>query len=108
MNGDFQNSVKNSDEGDFIFIDSPYDLLSNNSFVDYSKEGFKKEDHVRLSKVFKDLNNRGCYCMLTNHNTPLINELYYDFNIDVVDVRRSINSKGNDRKGKKVIITNYN
>lgn len=108
LNGDFQNSIKNSDEGDFIFIDSPYDLLSNNSFVDYSKEGFKKEDHVRLSKVFKDLNNRGCYCMLTNHNTSLINELYYDFNIDIVDVRRSINSNGNNRKGKEVIITNYN
>ena len=45
--------------------------------------------------------------MLTNHNTQLINELYYDFNIDIVDVRRSINSNGNDRKGKEVIITNY-
>ena len=100
--------MEDCDEGDFIFIDSPYDLLTNNSFVDYSKEGFKKEDHIRLSKVFKDLNNRGCYCMLTNHNTQLINELYYDFNIDIVDVRRSINSNGNDRKGKEVIITNYN
>lgn len=45
--------------------------------------------------------------MLTNHDTPLIRELYKDFNIEVVDVRRSINRNGNDRKGKEVIITNY-
>ena len=108
FNKDFEEVLEDCDEDDFIFIDSPYDLLTNNSFVDYSKEGFKKEDHIRLSKVFKKLDEQGCYCMLTNHNTPLINELYYDFNIDVVDVRRSINSKGNDRRGQEIIITNYN
>ena len=108
FNKDFEEVLEDCDEDDFIFIDSPYDLLTNNSFVDYSKEGFKKEDHIRLSKVFKKLDEQGCYCMLTNHNTPLINELYYDFNINVVDVRRSINSKGNDRRGQEIIITNYN
>ena len=46
--------------------------------------------------------------MLTNHDTPLIRELYKDFKIEVVDVRRSINRKGDGRTGKEVIITNYN
>jgi DNA adenine methylase len=46
--------------------------------------------------------------MLTNHDTPLIRELYKDFRIEVVDVRRSINRNGSDRTGKEVIITNYN
>ena len=45
--------------------------------------------------------------MLSNHNTTLINELYKDYNIRVVDVRRSINRDGNNRTGKEVIITNY-
>ena len=59
------------------------------------------------AKKFKELSDKGCYCMLTNHDTPLIRELYKDYNIKVIDVRRSINRNGNDRKGKEVIITNY-
>ena len=108
FNKDFEEVLEDCDEDDFIFIDSPYDPICENGFIDYSKEGFTKEDHIRLAKVFKKLDERGCYCMLTNHNTSLINELYYDFNIDIVDVRRSINSKGNDRRGQEIIITNYN
>ena len=108
FNKDFEEVLEDCDEDDFIFIDSPYDPICENGFIDYSKEGFTKEDHIRLAKVFKKIDERGCYCMLTNHNTSLINELYYDFNIDIVDVRRSINSKGNDRRGQEIIITNYN
>ncbi len=102
-NTDFENFLITADTGDFIFIDSPYD----NSFTDYSKDSFGYEDHVRLAKTFKELSDKGCYCMLTNHDTELIRELYKDYNIKVIDVRRSINRNGNDRKGKEVIITNY-
>ena len=45
--------------------------------------------------------------MLTNHNTKLINDLYKDFNIDVVNVKRLINRDANKRTGEEVIITNY-
>ena len=105
---DFEDTVKDATVHDFVFLDSPYAPLTPTSFTDYTKEGFKYEDHLRLADLFKELTNRGCYCMLTNHDTPLIRELYKDFNIEVVDVRRSINRNGNDRKGKEVIITNYN
>jgi DNA adenine methylase len=105
---DFEDTVKDATAHDFVFFDSPYAPLTPTSFTDYTKEGFKYEDHLRLADLFKELTNRGCYCMLTNHDTPLIRELYKNFNIEVVDVRRSINRNGNDRKGKEVIITNYN
>ncbi|MDW2892236.1 hypothetical protein [Mesomycoplasma ovipneumoniae] len=45
--------------------------------------------------------------MLTNHDTELIRDLYSDYKIEVVDVRRNINSNGSNRMGKEVIITNY-
>ena len=102
-NTDFENFVIGAEAESFIFIDSPYD----NSFTDYSKESVGYEDHIRLAKTFKELSDKGCYCMLTNHDTPLIRDLYKDYNIKVIDVRRSINRNGNDRKGKEVIITNY-
>lgn len=108
--GDFKDAVFNppASEGDFVFFDSPYDLITDTSFVDYSKEGFKFDDHVRLADLFKSLSNKGVYCMLTNHDTPFIRELYKDYKIEVVEVRRSINRNGKDRKGTEVIITNYN
>ena len=105
--GDFEDAVINAGVRDFIFFDSPYAPLTPTSFTDYTKEGFDYEDHLRLADLFRELTNKGCYCMLTNHDTPLIRELYKDYKIEVVDVRRSINRNGNNRTGTEVIITNY-
>ena len=104
---DFERTLIDALPGDFVFLDSPYAPLTPTSFVDYTKEGFSYEDHVRLAKIFKELSDSGVKCMLTNHDTELIRELYKDYNIKVVDVRRSINRDGANRKGKEVIITNY-
>jgi DNA adenine methylase Dam len=101
--GDFTDILHLPEAGDFCFFDSPYD----ESFTDYTGKGFSEFDHRRLANKFKELSDKGVYCMLTNHDTPLIRELYKDYNIKVIDVRRSINRNGNDRKGKEVIITNY-
>ena len=103
MNGDFEDCVATADTGSFIFMDPPYD----NSFTDYTAAGFERDQQVRVANMFKKLSDKGCYCMLTNHDTPLIRDLYKDYNIKVIDVRRSINRNGNNRKGKEVIITSY-
>lgn len=105
--GDFAAAVANARSGDFIFFDSPYAPLTPTSFTDYTKEGFSYEDHVRLADLFKELTASGVKCMLTNHDTDLIRDLYKDFTITEVEVSRNINRNGSDRKGKEVIITNY-
>lgn len=105
--GDFQDACELAKKDDFIFLDSPYAPLNPTSFNSYTKEGFDIESHKRVAVVFRELTKRGCYCMLTNHNTELINELYADFNKTVVDVRRMINSDAKNRIGKEIIITNY-
>ena len=45
--------------------------------------------------------------MLSNNNVPLVYDLYKGFNIENIDVRRSINRDASKRTGKEVIITNY-
>jgi DNA adenine methylase len=47
--------------------------------------------------------------MLTNHDTDYIKELYSQFEIEVIQVNRSINPNGSKRKNgsNEVIITNY-
>ena len=109
IDGDFEQACKNAKKGDFVFIDSPYAPLNPTSFESYTKEGCDIESHQRLAKLYDELTARGCYCMLTNHNTELINELYgnKDYKIDVVSVKRMINSDASNRVGEEVIICNY-
>lgn len=109
IEGDFEKACESAKKGDFVFIDSPYAPLNPTSFESYTKEGFDIESHKRLATLYDELTNRGCYCMLTNHNTELINELYGNkgYKIDVVSVKRMINSDASNRVGEEVIICNY-
>lgn len=109
IDGDFEQACKNAKKGDFVFIDSPYAPLNPTSFESYTKEGFDIESHRRLARLYDELTKRGCYCMLTNHNTELINDLYGNkgYTIDVVSVKRMINSDASNRVGEEVIICNY-
>ena len=104
---DFEEAVKGAKKGDFVYFDPPYDS-DTSTFNSYTEDGFGKEEQKRLAKVFKELSDKGCYVMLSNHNTTLINELYKDYNIHVIEAKRNINSNGNKRgKVEEVIITNF-
>ena len=104
---DFEESVKKAKKGDFVYFDPPYDS-DTSTFNSYTEDGFGKEEQIRLARVFKELSDKGVYVMLSNHNTILINELYKDFNIHIIEAKRSINSKGSKRGNvEEVIITNY-
>ena len=107
LNTDFEDSIKEAKKGDFIYFDPPYDS-DTETFTSYTDEGFGKEEQKRLADVFKDLDKRGCYVMLSNHNTKLVNELYKNYNIHVIEAKRNINSNGKKRgKVEEVIITNF-
>ena len=104
---DFEEAVKDAKKGDFIYFDPPYDS-DTSTFNSYTETGFDKDEQRRLAKVYKELDQRGCYVMLSNHNTKLINELYKYYNIHVIEAKRNINSDGKKRgKVEEVIITNY-
>ena len=104
---DFEEAVKTAKKGDFIYFDPPYDS-EKNIFNSYTEDGFGKDEQRRLAKVYKELADKGCYVMLSNHNTALINELYKDYNINVIEAKRNINANGQKRgKVEEVIITNY-
>ena len=107
LSTDFEEAVKDAKAGDFIYFDPPYDSETS-TFNSYTENGFGKEEQIRLAKVFKELADRGCYVMLSNHNTKLVNELYEGFNIHVIEAKRNINANGKKRgKVEEVIITNY-
>ena len=109
LEGDFEPACEQAKPGDFIFFDSPYAPLNPSSFESYTKEGFDIESHKRLATLFDKMTKKGCFCMLTNHNTEFINELYSEkgYRMDVVSVKRMINSDASKRVGEEVIICNY-
>lgn len=104
---DFEESLKTAKKGDFVYIDPPYDS-DTSTFNNYTEDGFGKEEQRRLAQVYKDLDKRGVYVMLSNHNTTLINELYKNYHIHIIEAKRNINANGKKRgKVEEVIITNY-
>lgn len=91
----------------FYIFDPQYDS-NTTTFNSYIEEGFNKNEQIILARVFKELSDRGCYVMLSNHNTMLVNELYKDYHIYLIKTKRSINSNSKKRGNvKEVIITNY-
>ena len=104
---DFENAVKSAKKGDFVYFDPPYDS-DTSTFNNYTEDGFGKEEQRRLAKIFKELDAKGVYVMLSNHNTSLVNELYKDYHMHLIEAKRSINANGKKRgKVEEVIITNY-
>lgn len=107
--GDFT-WVQNAEEGSLVYLDPPYDPdedIKTDGFVGYQKAGWTREDTERLKFICDDLTKKNCKVIISNNDTAFIRELFKDYNIHEVEVKRSINRDGNKRKGKEVIITNY-
>lgn len=102
LNTDFEKACENAKQGDFVFFDSPY----AETFDTYQAGGFSEEDHIRLAKLFKTLSDRNVKCVLTNNDCDFIRDLYKDFNIKSVCVKRLINRDSSKRSGREVIISN--
>lgn len=111
---DFQEAVKDAGEGDFIYFDPPYQPISETaSFTEYTPGGFGYKEQVRLSRVFKELDERGCYVMLSNSNKeevlrPLYEPYFERGYVIEVEASRSISCIGNKRGPvKELVILNY-
>lgn len=103
LTGDFEDSLKGIRKGDLVFFDSPY----YDTFDTYQPGGFSMEDHIRLCHLYDRLTEKGIYCILTNNDCDFIKELYKEYHIKEIPVKRMINCDGQNRVGKEVIITNY-
>lgn len=106
---DFEATLKRLKKGSFVYLDPPYDPVSDTaSFTGYDKGGFDRNEQIRLKKCCDELTKRGINFMLSNSATDFIKELYQDYKIISVKANRSINSNGKKRGAvEEVIIINY-
>jgi DNA adenine methylase len=111
-NQDYKQVLGVARKGDFIYFDPPYHPASETaSFTSYTAGGFLEKEQTELRDTFVELHKRGCYVMLSNSDTPLINNLYLDIDgvrVSKVSAGRAINSNASKRgKIYEVLVTNY-
>ena len=106
---DFASTLKRIKRGAFVYLDPPYDPVSDtSSFTGYNKGGFDRKEQIRLKNCCDELSANGIKFMLSNSSTDFIKELYNNYNITTVNANRAINSNGQKRgKVEEVIIRNY-
>lgn len=105
----WQESMYAIAEGDFVYLDPPYDPVSPTAnFVGYSSHGFSKDDQIALRVACDQISSDGAYFMQSNAATPFILELYKDYRQVIIPVKRQINNKETKRESvDEVLIMNY-
>lgn len=99
---DYKDTMKEAKAGDLVYMDPPYDVEEGqNSFVQYAKSGFNRDNQIELKAESDKLIVRGCKVFISNSDTTFIRELYGNdprYVIHDMSARRSIACKAESRK----------
>ncbi len=111
-NGDYKKILNMAKEGDFVFVDPPYDNTTDTkakTFDAYTPGGFGVKGQEELAAKLIELSEKGVKWILCNYDTPLIKKLYKGNNKLLLDATRSMSSDASKRKGtfKEVFYYNY-
>lgn len=104
-NLDYKDIFKMIDEEDFMFLDPPYDCtFSDYGNVEY-KDGFSEEDHIELSKAYKQLK---CKALMVIGRTSLTEKLYGDLIVDEYGKSYAVNIRNRFKsEASHILISNY-
>lgn len=93
---DFEQALAQCSDRDFAYLDPPY-LAGHrtNGFVDYNSRIFSTDDQERLASVFRELNSRGAYVILTNADHASIRRQYSG--LQIVPVTRYSSMAGKNQ-----------
>lgn len=90
--------TQHADRGDFVYMDPPYYPTSpSSSFTEYAKGGFGHDQQVRLRDECRRLRDARVCFLLSQSDCHAVRELYSDFQLDVVNVRRNVAARLSSR-----------
>ena len=108
--GDYKASLEKIETGAFVYFDPPYMPPENGdeTFTKYTVDGFGEDKQTELKEICDHLTKIGVNWMLSNSSCSFIRELYRDYNIRIVQARRSVSADGKKRVLiDEVLVTNY-
>lgn len=95
----FDHLLDVAEPGDVIYLDPPYVPISRTAnFAAYSGGHFGADEQARLAAVYRKLDERGCWLVLSNSDADEVHELYKGFQIERIEARRAISSRTSERK----------
>lgn len=114
LNTSYKYVLDDAKKGDFVYFDPPYYPVSKtSSFTTYSNDAFLEREQEELRDAFMELHDRGCFVMLSNSDTPFVEDLFSKYSnegvaISRVSANRAINSNASKRgKVFEILVTNY-
>ena len=105
-NVDYKEILTDSDKGDIVYCDPPYLPLSDtSSFTSYTKEDFLAKEHIELAMLCYQASIRGATVIVSNHWTPLSEQLYttYKAECETFEVKRVISGRDSNFKAQEVL-----
>lgn len=101
-------SMNNAAENCVVYCDPPYAPLSATAnFTAYHTNSFGLPQQMHLAELAEQLRDRHIPVLISNHDTSLTREWYQRAILHVVRVRRSISSKGGERKKVDELLALY-
>ena len=92
--GDFEESINEAKNGDFLFVDPPYTVKHNrNGFVEYNEKIFSWDDQLRLRNALQRAADRGVLATVTNANHQSVLALYQGMG-EIIEIERSSSIAG--------------
>ena len=105
FNLDYSEIFDMSQEGDFMFLDPPYDCIFSDYGNEEYRDGFNEDSHRQLAQDFRNL---GCMAMMVIGRTTLTEELYRPFIIEEYLKKYAVNIRNRFKsESSHLIITNY-
>ena len=106
---DYAEILKNLPDNAFVYLDPPYDPVSATAnFTGYTKDGFSRDEQIKLRKCCDELNERGIKFMLSNSATDFICDQYSKYNIEIISAKRLVGADASKRgRIQEVIVRNY-
>lgn len=104
----YAESMARADKDSVVYCDPPYAPLSATAnFTAYHTNSFNMEQQAHLAQLAESLLNDSIPVLISNHDTLLTREWYWQAKLHVVKVRRSISSNGGTRKKVDELLALY-
>lgn len=111
--GDYDECIRYIDEHTLFYLDPPYKPVNKVSSFNYTHSTFNDNEQLRLRDFCKKLDIKKCNWILSNSDVRTIenqdhffDDLYSDYEINRVIVKRFINNNSKRKQLNELLITN--